>query len=121
MKISVGSSIKNERRCFMVSRRSFMTSAVGIAAGVLTQGARALTDLQNPLPIFPNKDAKWKRSWDQATATLTGNTRTLGTYPHPVLIEGPGYPGVWMECGPTEALRKSAVEAVSSRAAKGDG
>jgi hypothetical protein len=81
-----------------------MASALGVAAGVLTQRARALTDLRNPLPIFPNKDAKWKRSWDQAMATLTGNTRTLGTYSHPVLIEGPGYPGVWMECGPTEAL-----------------
>ena len=88
----------------MVSRRSFMTSAMGIAAGVLTRGARALTDLRNPLPKFPNNDAKWKRSWDQATTTLTGNTRTLGMYPHPVLIEGPGYPGIWMECGPTEAL-----------------
>ena len=81
-----------------------MTSVLGIAAGVLTRGARALTDLRNPLPEFPSKDAKWKRSWDQATTTLTGNTRTLGMYRHPVLIEGPGYPGVWMECGPTEAL-----------------
>ena len=88
----------------MVSRRGFMTSALGIAAGVLTQGAQALTDLRYPLPIFPNKDAKWKRSWDQATTTLAGNTRTLATYSHPVLIEGPGYPGIWMECGPTEAL-----------------
>ena len=88
----------------MVSRRSFMTSALGIAAGVLTQGARALTDLRYPIPIFSNKDAKWKRSWDQAITTLTGNTRTLETYSHPVLIEGPGYPGIWMECGPTEAL-----------------
>lgn len=88
----------------MVSRRSFMTSALGIAAGVLTQGAQALTDLRYPLPIFPNEIAKWKRSWDQATTTLAGNTRTLATYSHPVLIEGPGYPGIWMECGPTEAL-----------------
>jgi hypothetical protein len=88
----------------MVSRRSFMMSALGIAAGVLTRGARALTDLRYPLPIFPDQDAKWKRSWDQATATLAGNTRTVGMYSHPVLIEGAGYAGIWMECGPTEAL-----------------
>jgi hypothetical protein len=88
----------------MVSRRSFAMSTLGIAVGMLTHGARALTDLRYPSAIFPNQDAKWKRGWDQATATLAENTRALGTYSHPVLIEGSGYNGIWMECGPTEAL-----------------
>ena len=88
----------------MFSRRDFMTSALGIAADLLTRGAMVVTNSSYPLPRFPSKDSKWKRSWDQATSTLAGNTRTLGTYFHPVLIEGPGYPGIWMECGPTEAL-----------------
>ncbi len=88
----------------MDSRRNFMTSALGIAASMLTQGVWASTDSRNPLPIFSNRDAKWQRSWDQATTTLAHNTRTLATYSLPVLIEGPGYPGIWMECSPTEAL-----------------
>ena len=88
----------------MVPRRSFMTSVLGLAAGLLTQGARALTASADPLPRFSGNDAKWRRSWEQAIATLAGNTRTLGTYSKPVLIEGAGYPGIWMECGPTEAL-----------------
>jgi Trehalase len=88
----------------VASRRHFLMSAVGMATDVLTRGAWAAGAWFDPSPKFPGKDAKWKRSWDQATSTLAGNTRTLGTYPHPVLIEGPGYPGIWMECGPTEAL-----------------
>jgi hypothetical protein len=88
----------------MFSRRSFMTSALGMAADMLTRGASAATNSSRRLPGFPSEDAKWKRSWDQAAAALAGNTRTLGTYADPVLIEGPGYPGIWMECGPTEAL-----------------
>lgn len=88
----------------MISRRHFVTSTLGMAATMLTRSASAAPGAVYPVPKLPGKDPKWKRSWERATATLAGNTRTLGTYPHPVLIEGPGYPGIWMECGPTEAL-----------------
>lgn len=39
-----------------------------------------------------------------ALAGLAGNLRRLVDYPHPVLIEGGMYAGVWLECGPLESL-----------------
>ncbi len=89
---------------FMFSRRSFMTSALGAAVGVLTKGAQTTNKSVNPLLRFPGKEEKWKRSWDLATTTLAENTLQLGPYARPVLTEGSQYPGIWMECAPTEAL-----------------
>jgi hypothetical protein len=45
-----------------------------------------------------------QRKYDQALAGLASNTRQVLGYPHPVLIEGGDYPGVWLECGPLEGL-----------------
>lgn len=39
-----------------------------------------------------------------AIALLAGNVRKLPQYDVPMLVEGAVYPGVWMECGPHEAL-----------------
>ncbi|SEG45924.1 Trehalase [Bryocella elongata] len=39
-----------------------------------------------------------------AIAVLLGNVRKLPQYDVPMLVEGAVYPGVWMECGPLEAL-----------------
>lgn len=55
-------------------------------------------------PIFPDSNAKWKRTWDSAVATLHNNIKSLAPYAHPVLIEGAQYPGIWMECAPQEGL-----------------
>lgn len=55
-------------------------------------------------PIFPDSNAKWKRTWDSAVAMLHNNIKTLAPYAHPVLIEGAVYPGIWMECAPQEGL-----------------
>lgn len=55
-------------------------------------------------PIFPDSNAKWKRTWDFAVATLHNNIKSLAPYAHPVLIEGAQYPGIWMECAPQEGL-----------------
>jgi len=40
----------------------------------------------------------------QALEGAQANTRVVAGYPHPVLIEGGNYPGIWLECGPLEGL-----------------
>src|ERR1700712_1481168 len=53
-------------------------------------------------------DAALEATRASALATLASNIRTFpehpGGYSEPVLIEGSTYAGVWMECGPHEAL-----------------
>jgi hypothetical protein len=56
------------------------------------------------VPRFPDADARWKTTWDAALAVLAGNVKRVPKYDQPMLIEGAVYPGVWMECGPQEAL-----------------
>ena len=55
-------------------------------------------------PKFFDSNPKWKRTWDAAVATLSGNIKLLAPYDRPVLIEGAIYRGIWMECAPQEAL-----------------
>ena len=55
-------------------------------------------------PKFPDADAKWKRTWDAALATLAGNVKLLSTYKRSVMIEGAEYRGIWLECSPMESL-----------------
>jgi hypothetical protein len=55
-------------------------------------------------PKFPTADPAWRTTWDAAFAVLAGNVRTMPAYPHPVLVEGSTYAGVWQECGPLEGL-----------------
>ena len=94
----------DDKDVFMFSRRSFLTSALGTAAYVLTRDAQAASGSMNLSPRFPGKEGKWKQSWDLATSTMAENTLRLGTYARPVLIEGAQYRGIWMECAPNEAL-----------------
>jgi hypothetical protein len=55
-------------------------------------------------PRFRTADAAWQGAYDRALAALAGNVRTLPQYDRPLLIEGSSYNGIWMECGPYEAL-----------------
>ena len=55
-------------------------------------------------PVFRTANARWQAAYDRALAILSGNVRVLPRYPKPVLIEGASYAGIWMECGPHEAL-----------------
>lgn len=56
------------------------------------------------LPNFPSNDPRWRRTWDAALTALAGNIHTMPRYPHPVLVEGSVYPGIWQECAPQEGL-----------------
>jgi hypothetical protein len=57
-----------------------------------------------PAPKFSTRDPAWQVTWDAALAVLAANVRTMPSYPHPVLVEGSVYVGVWQECGPHEGL-----------------
>jgi hypothetical protein len=59
---------------------------------------RAFLSALAPLP------EAWRAKAEEATALVRGNIRKLHTFPEPVLVEGARYPGIWLECGPHEAL-----------------
>jgi Trehalase len=44
------------------------------------------------------------RRHKEALDGLAANIWKVKDYPHPVLVEGGGYPGVWLECAPHEGL-----------------
>lgn len=59
---------------------------------------RALLASTAPLP------GAWRAKQDEAVSLVRGNIRKLHTFPDAVLVEGARYPGIWLECGPHEAL-----------------
>ena len=82
----------------MIDRRTLMAAG---AAAVLAPCARAQT---SNAPRFTTQNVGWQAAYDKALAVLDGNVQTMPRYSHPVLIEGSAYQGIWMECGPHEAL-----------------
>eukprot|EP01042_Synura_sphagnicola_P011065 gene11065-14150_t len=70
------------------------------AAALLATRARAAT----AQPQFTTTNAKWQAAYDKALTVLAGNVQVLPRFSGPVLIEGADYAGIWMECGPHEAL-----------------
>jgi hypothetical protein len=94
-------------------RREFVHGAagLGVAAGCGLSAAHAPSQpaaLQPPAPgrgpIFATDDATLQSKWDAAVAGLRRNVVRVFKYDRPVLIEGAGYPGIWLECGPLESL-----------------
>jgi hypothetical protein len=67
------------------------------------QGAAAYA-LREKAPEFRTANARWQAAYDQALAVLAANVQNLPRYNRPVLIEGANYAGIWLECGPHEAL-----------------
>ena len=80
-----------------VDRRTFVSGAA--AGAVVRPGA-----LGGAQPSFHTGDVRWQAAYDRACAVLAGNVQTLPRFDRPVLIEGASYRGIWMECGPHEAL-----------------
>jgi hypothetical protein len=66
--------------------------------------AAALSAATSDTPEFRTANTRWQAAYDKALAILNGNVRVLPRYDKPVLIEGANYAGIWMECGPHEAL-----------------
>ena len=80
-----------------MQRRAFLQSA---AAAALSAAAPAPLRAAASL----HSHSLWTQTWQAALKTLAGNIRRLPQFPHPVLIEGSTYLGVWHECGPHESL-----------------
>lgn len=80
-----------------MDRRTFLAGSAAMAvAGPATAQAGA--------PVFATSDTKWQAAYDKALSILAGNVQVMPRYDRPVLIEGSTYRGIWMECGPNEAL-----------------
>ncbi len=88
-------------------RRRFLqtAAAAAIAATPLARRAWAQTAAGGARPRFPDSRPIWPALWDAALITLAGNVHTVPAFPdNDLLFEGAVYPGMWMECGPLEAL-----------------
>ena len=75
---------------------------MGVCSGIRTIPASAAS--KAPGPKFRTRNRRWQAAYDHALSILEGNVRILPRFDQPVLIEGSNYAGIWMECGPHEAL-----------------
>jgi hypothetical protein len=53
--------------------------------------------------------------YNEALSGLKSNVWKVFGYEHPVLVEGGGYPGVWLECAPLEGLIYGRFDAETAR------
>jgi hypothetical protein len=74
-----------------MNRRAFLQAAAAYA-------------FRGQAPEFRTANARWQAAYNRAAAILAANVQVLPRYSKPVLIEGANYAGIWMECGPHEAL-----------------
>lgn len=84
-----------------MDRRTFLTGTAALGAASLAPLRAAKT---GPAPQFHTADTRWQNAYDRALQVLAGNVRPMDDSGRPVLIEGSVYQGIWMECGPHEAL-----------------
>lgn len=85
-----------------MDRRAFLSGSAAAALALHTRAAAAAPD--RAIPHFSTADTAWQKAYDKALAVLAGNVRLVPPLDRPVLIEGSVYQGIWMECGPHEAL-----------------
>ncbi len=93
-----------------VDRRQLL---LGAGAALAAPAAWA----QDTAPAYSTANAAWQAAYDKALRILAGNVQTMPRYDRPVLIEGATYKGIWMECGPHEALVYRKVRPDVARAA----
>ncbi|AFL89564.1 hypothetical protein Terro_3347 [Terriglobus roseus DSM 18391] len=82
-----------------MNRRDFLAASAAVLATVRDSSAFAASE-----PLFRTGNARWQSTYDAALRVLAGNIQVMPRFPGPVLIEGSSYAGIWMECGPHEAL-----------------
>jgi hypothetical protein len=84
-----------------MDRRIFLKLGAATLASLLDpSSAEPLADT----PIYSTANKRWQATYDAALEVLAGNVQVLTGGGRPVLIEGSVYQGIWMECGPHEAL-----------------
>ncbi|HEX3987689.1 MAG TPA: alpha-L-rhamnosidase [Acidobacteriaceae bacterium] len=89
-----------------------------LTAGVLAGGpARGASEIAGgDGRSFRCDDAEKMRVYEAAMRTLAGNVVRVAGYREPVLVEGSGYHGVWLECAPQEGLVWSETESAAALA-----
>ena len=87
-----------------MNRRLFLKRSAGALLAARAGRALALSGGAEEGPEFRTADARWQAAYDRALGALAGNVRVMPQYGKPVLIEGSVYNGIWIECGPLEAL-----------------
>jgi hypothetical protein len=75
-----------------MDRRRFLQLAAAAGVGVRQH------------PKFRTANSRWQVAYDRAFVVVEANVRVLPRYGKPVLIEGANYAGIWLGCGPHEAL-----------------
>jgi len=84
-----------------VDRRTFLAGSAALSAVPLMPSRAADT---GRTPQFHTANTRWQLAYDRALQVLAGNVQPMDDSGRPVLIEGSVYQGIWMECGPHEAL-----------------
>ncbi|MGA7239959.1 MAG: hypothetical protein WBY44_30035 [Bryobacteraceae bacterium] len=80
------------------SRRQFLFQTTAALA------ARAEAEGHPETPQFRCDNPKLQKVYDAAVSGLKSNVQEVFRFPHPVLLEGATYAGVWLECAPLEGL-----------------
>ena len=102
------------RRHFVQTAAAASMPGVCGAAWTALDAARVTSGTQPP--AFPDGRAIWPLLWEAAWATLAGNVQHVPMFDGPLLFEGAVYAGVWMECGPLEALVYASLNAAPASA-----
>jgi hypothetical protein len=87
-----------------MDRRVFLKLGAATLASLPARSSAAADAAAEQAPRYWTANQRWLAAYDAALGVLAGNVQVLPTYGKPVLIEGSAYPGIWMECGPHEAL-----------------
>lgn len=101
------------------TRRQFLAqSAAGAWVATLKPFALRASGARIPVqtPAFRTDHAGLQSKYDDAVRWLHGNVVKVFGFGQPVLIEGDGYPGIWLECGPQEGLVYGALDLDAARA-----
>jgi len=101
------------------TRRAFLAQCTaGAWVATLKHATLRATDVQSSLqpPVFRTDHAGLQSQYDAALRGLRANVVKVFRFGQPVLIEGGGYPGIWLECGPQEGLVYGALDLGIARA-----
>ena len=97
----------------MQTRRTFLAQSAAVTLlAALKPATLHASRAQPPTspPVFRTDHAGLQSKHDDAMRGLRGNVVRVFRFPRPVLIEGGGYPGIWLECGPQEGLVYGALD-----------
>jgi len=99
-------------------RRQWLQASSIAVAGCLGHDLLMGNRSRHPvsLPAIGTDAEVFERRYTSALEGLQKNLRQVLGFPEPVLIEGGAYPGIWLECGPTEGLVYSSFNRKAARA-----